>query len=288
MIRDRLLYVGEYLEQYLFEAVTLEDLASTAAMSVRSLQRHFGGLVGENLAGYVRGRRLTAAARRLSQGHQDILGLALDCQFGSHEAFTRAFRRQFFMSPSEYREQGCLFHNYHRPALGDAMLTELSAQWQQAPEISLKQAQTLWGFIEPIDSEAVTRCGFSGLISRLMGQLTSLWGEAKPQIVLFKQPQPQGKQLCVMVATTAGVGLPPLGCQTICLPAGWQATFTMQGNAQMLPVFLYHCYAQWLFHLGWHHADAPIELHIPGPQSEAPFRFTLPVQSTPCPYYRLW
>lgn len=286
MIRDRLLYAGEYLETYLFEDVSLEALASKAAMSVRSLQRHFGDSVGESLAGYVRGRRLTAAAWLLSQGHQDILGLALDCQFGSHEAFTRAFRRQFFMTPSEYREQGCLFHNYHRPALGEAMLCELEAQWQHPPEIELKQGQTLWGFIEPISSDMVITCGFSHLIMRLMSQLNCLFTRPEHRVLLFKRPQ--DKQLCVMLATSAGTGLPPQGCQAITLPAGWQATFTMQGNEQMLPVFLYHCYAQWLFHLGWHHADAPIELHIPLAGAKESFRFTLPVRSTPCPHYQLW
>ena len=44
---------------------------------------------------YVRGRRLTEAARALSDGATDILAVALDSGYGSHEAFTRAFRDQF-------------------------------------------------------------------------------------------------------------------------------------------------------------------------------------------------
>jgi len=43
----------------------------------------------------VRGRRLTEAARSLSNGAPDILSVALDTGYGSHEAFTRAFSRQF-------------------------------------------------------------------------------------------------------------------------------------------------------------------------------------------------
>ena len=77
-------------------------------------------------------------------GHQDILGLALDCQFGSHEAFTRAFARHYFMSPSEFRKQGCLCHNYHRPQLDEAMLSELNAQQQSPPATKLgATAETL-------------------------------------------------------------------------------------------------------------------------------------------------
>ena len=55
MHRDRLLYAGEYLEANLFEPLTMEDIASASAMSLRSLQRHFVGAVGESLASYVRG-----------------------------------------------------------------------------------------------------------------------------------------------------------------------------------------------------------------------------------------
>lgn len=43
----------------LFEPLTAEDIAASAAMSLRSLQRHFADSVGESLASYVRGRRLT-------------------------------------------------------------------------------------------------------------------------------------------------------------------------------------------------------------------------------------
>ena len=54
---------------------------------------------------YVRGRRLTEAARSLSNGAPDILAVALDAGYGSHEAFTRAFRGQFGLTPEQVRAQ---------------------------------------------------------------------------------------------------------------------------------------------------------------------------------------
>ena len=49
---------------------------------------------------YMRGRRLSEAARVLANGGADILTVALDFGYGSHEAFTRAFRRsQFGVNP---------------------------------------------------------------------------------------------------------------------------------------------------------------------------------------------
>jgi AraC family transcriptional regulator len=52
---------------------------------------------------YVRGRRLSEAARALAQGAPDILSVALDADYGSHEAFTRAFRDRFGMTPEAVR-----------------------------------------------------------------------------------------------------------------------------------------------------------------------------------------
>ena len=54
---------------------------------------------------YMRGRRLSEAARVLSNGGPDILTVALDFGYGSHEAFTRAFRDQFGLTPESVRAQ---------------------------------------------------------------------------------------------------------------------------------------------------------------------------------------
>jgi len=42
----------------------------------------------------------------LSRGAQDILAVALDAGYGSHEAFTRAFRQQFGVTPEAVRDRG--------------------------------------------------------------------------------------------------------------------------------------------------------------------------------------
>jgi AraC family transcriptional regulator len=58
----------------------------------------------------VRARRLTEDARALAAGAPDILTLALDADYGSHEAFTRAFRDHFGMTPETVRAAMCLDH----------------------------------------------------------------------------------------------------------------------------------------------------------------------------------
>ena len=57
---------------------------------------------------YLRARRLSEAARSLAKGASDILAVALDVGYGSHEAFTRAFCDQFHLTPEAVRALGNL------------------------------------------------------------------------------------------------------------------------------------------------------------------------------------
>jgi AraC family transcriptional regulator len=93
------------IEHRLTDAASLSDVARFANVSRYHLLRAFGAATGQSVMRYVRGRRLTAAARQLAAGAGDILGVALDAGYGSHEAFTRAFREQFDTTPERVRAQ---------------------------------------------------------------------------------------------------------------------------------------------------------------------------------------
>ncbi len=55
---------------------------------------------------YVKFRKLNRAARMLrTSPERDILSIALECGYESHEGFTCAFKDQYGKTPSEYREK---------------------------------------------------------------------------------------------------------------------------------------------------------------------------------------
>src|SRR5215467_12511463 len=84
-----------YIESHLSGDLSLEAVADVVGVSRFHLSRAFGLIVGCSLGSYIRARRLTVAARALAGGAPDILSVALDTGYGSHEAFTRAFRQHF-------------------------------------------------------------------------------------------------------------------------------------------------------------------------------------------------
>jgi AraC family transcriptional regulator len=99
-----------FIESHLADALTLDEIAGIAGVSRFHLVRAFGAATGFSVMRYVRARRLTEAARALARGAPDILELALDADYGSHEAFTRAFRDHFGVTPEAVRSSTCLDH----------------------------------------------------------------------------------------------------------------------------------------------------------------------------------
>jgi AraC family transcriptional regulator len=92
-----------YIESRFAEQITLDDIAGFSGVSRYHLSRAFGEATGYPVMRYLRGRRLTEAARSLAAGATDILSVALEAGYGSHEAFTRAFRDQFGITPEAVR-----------------------------------------------------------------------------------------------------------------------------------------------------------------------------------------
>src|SRR5229473_7571200 len=97
-----------YIESHLGEALTLDEISGVAGISRFHMVRAFATATGCSVMRYVRARRLTEAARALASGAPDILSLALDADYGSHEAFTRAFRDHFGVTPESVRAGMCL------------------------------------------------------------------------------------------------------------------------------------------------------------------------------------
>lgn len=82
-----------------------ETLARTAHMSRATFHTVFADTVGETVKHYTLRLRLERAAFRLLTETTGVATIAFDLGFGSHEAFTRQFRRRFDQSPTEYRAE---------------------------------------------------------------------------------------------------------------------------------------------------------------------------------------
>lgn len=102
-LANRALWV---IDRNLRQELSLARVAEACGVSRYHLAHAFGESTGMSVMGYVRARRLSEAAARLAQGASNILDLALEYGYSSHEAFSRAFRAQFNTTPETVRKDG--------------------------------------------------------------------------------------------------------------------------------------------------------------------------------------
>ncbi len=91
-----------YMEENIHRPITMGDLARASGYSQWHSARIFKEYTGKSPFEYLRSLRLTKAARILRDEKPKIIDVALDFVFDSHEGFTRAFFKEFGVSPKKY------------------------------------------------------------------------------------------------------------------------------------------------------------------------------------------
>ena len=96
--------VLQHIDDHIEEHLELGTLAGVANFSAFHFHRLFVAWMGETIGDYLRRRRLEMGAQRLfAQPRLSVLQVALSVGFGSSEAFARAFKTRFGVSPTEWR-----------------------------------------------------------------------------------------------------------------------------------------------------------------------------------------
>lgn len=93
-----------YIEDNLNENIKVEEIAGAIGYSYYHFHRIFQALVGESVGNYLRKRRITRAAYDLIYTDKRIIDIAMYYRFESQEAFTRAFKTSYAVSPKVYRQ----------------------------------------------------------------------------------------------------------------------------------------------------------------------------------------
>lgn len=96
--------VFDYIDTHLDEALDLDELSRLANFSKFHFHRLFSAYAGVGVARYVQLMRLRRASYRLAfDDRQRIIDIALEAGFENPESFSRAFKRSFGQTPSQFR-----------------------------------------------------------------------------------------------------------------------------------------------------------------------------------------
>lgn len=94
----------DYIKLNIHCPITLLELSKCAGYSPFHCARFFKELTGKPPFEYIRTLRLTQAALILRDEKAKVIDVALDFVFDSHEGFTRAFSKEFGITPYKYKK----------------------------------------------------------------------------------------------------------------------------------------------------------------------------------------
>ncbi|MBP6123560.1 MULTISPECIES: helix-turn-helix domain-containing protein [Providencia] len=133
VIREIILWIEQNLESRL----SLDTVADRSGYTKWHFQRLFKNQTGLALGSYIRARRLSCSAVALRLTNDSIMDISLRYRFDSQQTFCRAFKKQFNVTPSEYRKRtGWKLEGFCLP-LRESKELQAQVQLVQLPTIRL-------------------------------------------------------------------------------------------------------------------------------------------------------
>jgi AraC family transcriptional regulator len=242
-----------FVEAHFDEPLTLEAVADASGVSRHHLARAFGAAFGASPMRYVRCRRLSQAARTLAAGAPDILSVALEAGYDSHEAFTRAFRDLFGTTPERVRAAGCVSHlslmepikmidevlpTLAQPRFEDGKTLLIAGLSQRRDDASMSEVPSQWRQFAPF-------------IGNIPGQV----GNTTYGVVCNGDGEGRIDYVCGVEVSDFG-DLPP-ELTAVRIPAHRYAVFTHTGHVSTIRQTWRTIWSQWLPESGLKSSDAP-------------------------------
>lgn len=103
MSKDLIEKILEYIDEHIYEKISLKDLAILVGYSPFYLSSLFSEAMGISVTTYIRTRKLQYALVSLLNGEK-IVDISFKYAFESHEGFTRSFTKLFGSTPKTVRK----------------------------------------------------------------------------------------------------------------------------------------------------------------------------------------
>ena len=234
----------EFTENHLRDEISVADIAVAAGYSLYHFIRTFNQTVHHSPYDYLMRRRLSEAAREILASDRRIIDISVDFCFRSHETFSRAFKRMFSLTPSQWRTLRKIPRRALMPKLTPAYLEHINRGNFLRPGVVERKEAILAGLVWGGNPSP-------GLWQSLRQTLLES-GIALPQaernsyrVSTYSSNSEGGSFFLAGIEIESPKNIPPtLVVQTI--PAGTYVRFTHKGPAAALALTLDYIYHTWL------------------------------------------
>ncbi len=235
----------DFMECRLTSPVDLEEVADRANFSRFHFHRIFQQITGLTLKTYLRKRRLSEAARKLIFTDKRISDIATLYQFKNQTSFTRAFKKEFSVTPGRLRRLNLPFPYY--------------SSWEMLFHKSVNRGVKMDAKIVTLDEKKIV--GMKITTTAKTNQIPHLWTEFNPRCGEIKSIARVAYGICPFVAKAdfseespfeyiAGLEVEnfdeiPKGMVTYVIPAAKYAVFTHVGTLDTLNHTYFKIHTEW-------------------------------------------
>lgn len=99
-------HIINYIKENYHEKLLLSDCAAQLSLSYDYFQHKFKELTGQSPQSFLIKCRLSAAEKLLKSGELSCTEIALSCGFSTSAQFSALFKREYGMSPMQYKNSG--------------------------------------------------------------------------------------------------------------------------------------------------------------------------------------
>ncbi|MDP2562897.1 GyrI-like domain-containing protein [Psychrobium sp. 1_MG-2023] len=236
--------VGQYIYDHSDQTITLEALAAHTGFSKFHFNRIFFAATGFQLGEFIQRQKLEKAFYLIKEGNENILHVALSVGYESASSFTRAFKKNFSVTPSDII-RGKLPRNERAGSLPPKkLITEqvLKPVWKTLPS---RKIYGLYG-------KGFSKQSFSVVAGQLYGRLAELsaplsYSQLQPIGVSIDNPWAGEQQESRFFAGfTAGLSDAHSELEVFHWQAGQWACFTHIGPHSTMWQTISQVYAQWV------------------------------------------
>ncbi|WP_428910795.1 AraC family transcriptional regulator [Niallia sp. Krafla_26] len=255
----------DYMEEHLLEQISIEDISQHANVSPYHFQRTFMIMTDLSVGDYLRRRRLTLAARELTSTESKIIDIAYKYGYETPEAFSKAFRKQHGMSPSEARKGAGKLQSYNRITIKVTLKGAEPMNYQIIERdgfqvIGVKRECSCGDSKSQEIPELWNEVNANGTVEKLVPHIN---GEIKGVLGMTDNYNPEKDSIDYWIAVEHA-GEVPSGLSSYEFPPSKWIVFEVRGSAPTAMVSAWkQIYSEWIPSNGYEIAELPsIEAYI--------------------------